>query len=391
MSTQDINQSSTRFPSEINLLDQAIIIAKHKKLILWTTSVVSLTALVISMLLPKIYTATATMLPPNKMHLTAGALAGLGAMVGGGEGFGLKNPGELYITMLKSRTIADRLIGQFGLLKVYDKKYMQDARKELEKRSLIAEAKGGVITINYDDKDPIRAAAVANAYISELNKLASSLAITEASQRRLFFEQQLNQIKEKLARSEIELQKLQVKTGLIRDYPIEKEIAASNAQLRAEIATKEVQLAAMQISVTQNNPEYLRVKSALESLKRRLNGQVGRAEDDPMASEKGETYIEKYREVEYNKELMGQLFKEYELAKIDEAKDYPVIQMLDAATPPEKKSKPKRSLIILVAIILGLIMSTIAAFLIEASKKMRREPQYAAKLEQLRKHGFNAG
>lgn len=374
--------------AEISLLDLLIVIAKHKKSILRNTVVAFIASLVVSLLLPKVYTATTAILPPQQGQSTAAAMLGqLGGLAGvAGASLGIKDPSDLYIGMLKSRTVEDSLIKRFDLQRTYQKKYMADARKLLENNSKISAGKDGIIALSFDDKDPKRAADIANAYVDELNKLTSSLAVTEASQRRLFFEKQLNVVRDNLAKAEYDLQKIQGKTGLIQDYPQEKEIAESNARLRAEIASKEVQLSAMQIGVTQRNPEFLRLQQEIASLKDRLKGADAEGLMDSGMSERGIEYIQKFRDVKYNETVMEMLFKQYELAKIDEAKDYPLIQVLDKAVPPERKSKPKRAVIVVLYTLLGFVLSVIWVFFSEAKVKARLDPGNVERFSLLRRY-----
>ena len=341
---------------EIDLLDILIVVAKNKKMILRNTLVAALIAVVVSLLMPKIYTASSTIMPPQQGQSTAAAMLGqMGGLAGmAGASLGIKNPADLYIGMLKSRTVADDLVKRFDLKALYKADTDEDARKSLEENMAASSGKEGLIKIEFSDKDPKRASDIANAYVDELNKVTSTLAVTEASQRRLFFESQLNLVKDKLAKAEYDLQKLQKKSGMIQVYPQEKEIAESNARLRAEIAAREVQLSAMQVGVTTRNPEYQRIQGELASLKSRLDGMGAEVSPDAKMPQSGLEYIEKFRDVKFNQALMELLYKQFELAKIDEAKDYPLIQVLDRAVPPEKKSKPKRALIVILSTLVRL-------------------------------------
>ena len=374
---------------EIDLLDLLIVLAKRKKQIFKFTASVAVASLIISLLLPKIYTASTTIMPPQQSQSSAAAMLGqMGGLAGiAGASLGIKSPGDLYIGMLKSRNVEDDLIKRFGLKGIYEAKTEEDARKTFENNAAISDdKKSGMITISFSDKDPKRSADIANAYVEELNRLTASLAVTEASQRRLFFEKQLNLVKDNLAKAEYDLQKLQSKAGLIQIYPQEKEIAESNAKLRAEIAAKQVELSAMKVGVTPSNPEYVRLQGEIESLKKKLGGSDEDNVSDPSMSRESLEYIEKFRNVKYNQAVLEMLYKEYELAKIDEAKDYPVIQVLDKATPPERKSKPKRALIVILSTLVALFISIIYAFVREAMDKAKSDPERSEKYDALRKY-----
>lgn len=380
------NQLPQQPEDEIDLLDLLIVVAKNKKMIIRNTLVAALIAVAVSLLMPKIYTASTTIMPPQQSTAAAmlGQLGGLAGMAG--SSLGIKNPADLYIGMLKSRTVADDLMKRFDLKALYKADTDEDARKSLEENMAASAGKDGLIKIDFSDKDPKRASDIANAYVDELNKVTSTLAVTEASQRRLFFEGQLDHVKDKLAKAESDLQELQKKSGMIQVYPQEKEIAESNARLRAEIASREVQLSAMQVGVTTRNPEYQRIQGELASLKSRLNGLGAEVSPDAKMPQSGLEYIEKFRDVKFNQALMELLYKQFELAKIDEAKDYPLIQVLDRAAPPEKKSKPKRALIVILSTLVAFILSIIWAFIRETLEKGRSDPERSEKYNALKKY-----
>ena len=382
------NQLPPQPEDEIDLLDLLIVVAKNKKMIIRNTLVAALIAVAVSLLMPKIYTASTTIMPPQPGQSTASAmLAQMGGLAGmAGASLGIKNPADLYIGMLKSRTVADDLIKKFDLKTLYKTDSGEAAIKSLESDTAVASGKDGLIKIDFSAKDPKRASDIANAYVDELNKVTSTLAVTEASQRRFFFESQLNLVKDKLAKAESDLQELQKKSGMIQDYPQEKEIAESNARLRAEIASKEVQLSAMQIGVTTRNPEYQRIQGELASLKSRLDGLGADVSPDARMSQSGLEYIDKFRDVKFNQALLELLYKQFELAKIDEAKDYPLIQVLDRAVPPEKKSKPKRALIVIMSALTALFLSIFWAFISEMLEKGRSDPERSEKYDALKKY-----
>ena len=372
---------------EIDLLDLLIVLAKRKKTIFKVTAIAAVLSIAISLFMKDIYTGKTTLLPPQQGQSTASAMLGqLGALAGmAGGSLGIKNPNDLYIGMLKSRKVQDDIVSRFDLMKVYHSKKTMDARKSLEGNSRIASGKDGIISIEVDDRNPKRAADIANAYVDELNRLTSNLAVTEASQRRLFFEKQLDQVKENLSKAEYDLQKIEGRDGMIRVYPQEKEIAESNARLRAEIAAREVQLSAMRIGVTEKNPEYVRIQGEIAGLEHQLDGKenTGNAADKKVSGSSLE-YLEKFRDVKFEQAVMELLYKQFEAAKIDEAKDYPLIQVLDKATPPERKSKPKRALIVILSTLAAFFLSVFYAFLREALEKAKSDPERSGKMSVLK-------
>lgn len=376
----EIENSIDHSEDEIDLLDLLIVLAKHKKTIVKITAAAAVLSVIVSLLLPKVYTASTTILPPQQGQSTASAMLGQLGALAGMAGVNVKNPSDMYIGMLKSRNVEDDLIKRFNLKVRYKTKSDEAARKALEGGLVATSGKDGFIEIKYSDKDPKFAAEIANAYVNELDRLTSSLAVTEASQRRLFFEKQLNIVKENLSKAEFDLQILQAKTGLIKDYPQEKEIAESNAKLRADISAKEVQLSAMQVGVTSNNPDYIRLQNEIASLKKKLDGSGGGNSFDPSMSKDSLEYIEQFRNVKYNQAVLEMLYKQYELAKIDEAKDYPAIQVLDRAIPPETKSRPKRALIVVFSTLVAFFLSIGYAFFREMMGGVSKDPERAGKL-----------
>jgi uncharacterized protein involved in exopolysaccharide biosynthesis len=307
---------------------------------------------------------------------------------------GIKNPNDLYVGMLKSRTVADNIIDRFELQKLYDKDTMVETRKEFASNSSITAGKDGLITIEFDDEDPKRAAAIANAYVEALDKLTQSLAVTEAAQRRLFFERQLMQAKEDLSKAEVALKVTQEQTGLIKLDDQGRAIIEAVAALRGQISAKEVELRAMRTFTTENNPDYIRTQQQLAGLRTELTklerAQISGGGDILLPTgkvpEAGLEYLRKFRDVKYNETIFELLAKQFEAAKIDEAKEAAIIQVVDQAIAPDRKSKPKRSLIVILFAFLGGVVAVTIAFLCEAYQKARQNPQGAARLDTLRSY-----
>src|SRR5882762_143596 len=264
---------------EVSLLDLLIVLAKHKRLVLGLPLVAAVVAAIVSFLLPNVYTGTTKILPPQQnasatsalLNQLGGALGGLGGLGGlAGGALGVKNPNDLYVGMLKSRTVADNMISRFELGKLYGEERLSDVRKRLEKETTIAAGREGIITIEVDDKDPKRAADMANAYVDELMKLTKVLAVTEASQRRLFFERQLLQVKDNLTAAEMAARQGLQKGGLAQVDAQGRSMIEVTARLRAQISAKEVQIGSMRTFAAEGNPELQRTQQELEALRREL-------------------------------------------------------------------------------------------------------------------------
>lgn len=377
---------------EVSLLDLAIVVAKYKKRIIKTTLGVAVLSVAGSLLMPDIYTGATKVLPPQQGQSGAAALlSNLGGLAGAAGGMaGLKNPNELYVGMLKSRSVADAMVARFDLQKVFETRTLVDTRKKLEGLTTIAAGKDGLITVEFEDEDPKFAADVANAYIEELYKLSQTLAVTEASQRRLFFEQQLKQAKEKLSVAEVVLKELQEKTGIMMLSEQSKASIESVARVRGQIAAKEVQIQAMRAFATSNNPDLKFAETELASLRTQL-GKISASEpgDILLAPAKlpgeGLEYVRRLREVKYCEVVYEVLAKQYELARIDEGKNASLIQVLDRAVPSDKKSKPKRSLIVALSTLAALFLSVLSAFVSESMARARHNPKQAERLSELRR------
>jgi len=391
--------------SDISLMDIALTLAKHKKKIVTYPIAFGVAGLVISFLLPVVYRANTKILPPQQNQSTASAmLSQLGGLAGGaGAALGIKNPNDLYISLLKSRALTDRIIQRFDLQKRYDQKFIEGTRKELDQKSQIGAGKDNIISIDVDDKEPKVAAAIANAYVEELTNLTNKFALTEASQRRVFYEKQLELAKDKMIAAETALSTGIDSKGMMSVDAQSKAVLETVARLRANISAKQIQLKSMQAFVTPNNTEYKRanqellgMQDELSTLENGVNNNTSSKSESksanaeilgksPKAVETGTSNIQLLRDVKYYQMLYEMLAKQFEVARLDEAKDIPLIQVLDKAEEPEHKFKPQRALITLGAAFFGLLLSFISAFLSEVMNKPKSEDEIE-KIQQLKKY-----
>lgn len=386
------NTESSRIP----ILEVAIIIAKHKKWVLGVPLLIAIVTAGITLLMPNWYTATAKILPPQQSQSNAIAILGqLGVLTGGAsQALGIKNPSDIFVAILKSRTVADSIIQRFELQTVYKEEYMQDARKALARKVEITAGREGVITIEVDDKSPSRAAGIANAYLEELEKLTLRLAISEAGQRRLFFERLLKQAKDDLTHAEVQLTKYQVNKRILNPQGQASLMIAAAAGLRAQIAAKEVQISSMKSFAAAENADLRRAQEELSGLRAQLEklGGKGDAEVGDVllsmgkAPEEGAQYLRKFRDVKYYETLFELLSKQYEIARIDEAKEATLIQALDRAIVPDKKSKPMRSLIVILTGLLAGIVTLAFVIMVEVIKKSSDNPLQNSQFAELRRH-----
>jgi len=353
------SESGDRFPpSDTPLIDLAIALSRRRSFLSGMAVAGATLSAAFAFYITPLYTASALIMPPPKpQSLSAAFLGQLGAMAGSlTPALGLKDPADLYIGILKSRTIGDDLVRQFKLQSVYSQNMTADARKTLAKRTQFASGKDSLIIISVEDADPKLAASLANAYISELYQQDSRLAVTESAQRRLFFERELQGEEKALASAESSLQQVQQKTGVVHVTSQAEATIRTIAQLRAEVGLREVALERLKIAATPQNPEVIGEEAEIASMREQLakleSSGGANTPGDPLipfgkAPESGLQVVRAVRDLKYHESVFEALAKQYEVARIDEAKESQVIQVVDVAVPPEKKSWPPRLLLII--------------------------------------------
>jgi uncharacterized protein involved in exopolysaccharide biosynthesis len=382
---------------KISLLDLLIVFAERKRIIFVVAAFFAIFAIIVSLVLPPYYTATVTLLPPQQGSSMGAALAsqlgGMAALAGGG--LGLKSPNDMFVAMFKSRTVEDAMVQHFGLMQEYHAKYLSDARKAFEASATVdGSAKDGMIHISVQNRDPRRAADLANGYVDQFRLQSQHLAITEASQRRLFFEQQLEQAKDNLAGAEEALKQTEQKTGVIQIDSQARALIDSAASLRAEVAAKEVQIQGMRTYATGENSEVVQAQQELESMRAHL-AKLGGSEDiasGGLIVPKGQVpeasleYVRKLRDVKYNETIFDILARQFESAKLDEAKQGALIQVIDPAVPPDRRSSPKRGLIVISATLVGFLIGVLVALFQAGFRHLKDDSDAAQKLTILRRY-----
>jgi tyrosine-protein kinase Etk/Wzc len=383
---------------EISLLDLLIVLAERKRTVLRVTGVFAFLAIILSLILPVRYTATVTLLPPQENSSMGAAMASLGNLGGvaalAGGSLGIKNPNDRYVAMLQSRTVEDAMVQRFGLMQEYHKRYLSDARKDLEDHVTVdGSTKDGLIHISVEDHDANRASELANGYIDQFRGLSQHLAITEASQRRLFFQRELEQAKNNLANAEVALEQTEQTTGVIQPDSQARALIESAATLRAQITARQVQIEGMQTYATGQNSELIQAQQELAGLRAQL-AKLGGSEDSSgsevlipkgLVPKAGMEYVRRLRDVKYYETIFDILARQFELAKLDEAKEGAVIQVVDPAVPPDRKSFPKRSLIVLGATVAGFFIGAFLALFQAALQRLKDDPESTQKLGILRR------
>ncbi len=340
---------------EVDLLALWTVVLAHKWVILKFALVPAVITAVVVLLMRPTYTAQASFLPPNSMASGSSSLMSQLGALGAGSGAlsSLRDPTLLYVGILSSRSVADDLIRRFDLAKVYETKKLSQTERVLRAHTEFVSGKDTIITVSVEDHDPKRAADLANAYLSALQSQNDHLALTEASQRRLFFGQQLEKEKNLLADAEVELARSQSETGMIQPGGQARLQLETIAQTRADIASREIQLAAMSQAATEQNPDVIRIRSEIAGLKVQLNRLENSSGQGGVGSVQVPTskvpalmliYVRKARDVKYHEALYDLLLRQYEGAKLEESRSAPLVQVVDSAVVPDTKSGPKRSL-----------------------------------------------
>jgi len=396
----DQMDSKVVMPSEnmdeetFSLIAILIVLAQRKKLVFGMPLAVSCAAALISLLMPNVYSSSTSLMPPQQAQSSASAiLSQLGGAAGiAGAVTGLKNPNDLYVSMLNSRTVADKIIARFDLKKAYETKSQEIARKALSADTIISSGKDGLITITVESKDQKAVAPMARAYVEELDELTKVLAVTEAAQRRVFYERQLEATKNKLADAEAKLKGRLESGGVSNAESDSRAVIETIARLRAQVSAKEIQLGSMKAFVTADNQQFRSAQEELNSMRAELarleNGRgeaLGNVDNGKnVMTPTGLENVKILRDVKYYQMLYELLAKQYEIARLDESKDSSVIQVLDNAVEPEHKAKPARTLIVLIAAGLSFFLACAIALLSEQKEKMLRVPEHAARWARLK-------
>jgi tyrosine-protein kinase Etk/Wzc len=375
-----------------------IILSRRRRFIGVFTLSAALLAVIFVLVVPSNYTATTTVMPPQQntsmSSALLGQLSGSSALASvAGAGLGLKNPNDVYVSLFQSRTIEDSMVQRFGLKDRYKKKRDSDARSAFEKHTTVAlGAKDGLIRISATDGDPKEAADIANGYVEEFKKLSATLAISEASRRRIFFEQQLLEAKENLTTAEETLKHTEQSTGVLQIDSQARSLIESAANLRAQVVAKEVQLQGMRSYATEDNPDVVTAEQQLAALKAQLAKLAGTDQDSGAdfivpkgkVPEAGMEYLRRLRDVKYYETISELIAKQFEIAKLDEARQGSIIQVVDVAVTPDKRSFPKRTVTVLVATLLGFVVACVWCTFAEGFRRMLGNPADSHRLASLR-------
>ena len=352
----------------------------RRRPILWRLTAWSLLAsIVLAFLIPARYQSTTKLMPPDSQSESGlgmamiAALAGVGSAAGGlkslaGEFLGLKSSGALFVDILRSRTVEDRLIGQFDLRKAYSDRLWEDARRDLSRKTDIAEdRKSGVLTITVTDRSPQRAAEIAHAYVDELNRLVAEVSTSSARRERIFIEQRLKTAKQDLDTASQQFSEYSSKNSTIDLKDQAKATVEAAATLQAEMIVTQSELEGLEQIYSASNVRVRSLKARIEELQRQLEKISGSGPTGTVSGTKtefpsirelpllGVRWADLYREAKVRETVYELLTQQYEVAKIQEAKALPTVKVLDAPNVPERRSRPRPLEIILFGEIAGFL------------------------------------
>jgi uncharacterized protein involved in exopolysaccharide biosynthesis len=380
MNEQNIPAASAG-EDEFSLLDILQVIADNLRLLVIVPLLAGLLALGIAFLITPTFTANTKFMPPQQQQSGASALlASLGGLGGlAGAAGGLKNPADQYLAFIKSRSVQDALIARFKLSERYESKYKEDARLALSGNVIATSGKDGLISIDVSDTDPKFAADLANGHVEELGRLLNRLALTEAQQRRVFFEKQLITAKDNLIKSEQILKASGVNSSALKTSPV----AAVEflAKLKASVTAQEIKLASMRGYLSESAPDFKQAQTEMAALRSQLN----RAEtEEPLLKDGDSNYIAKFRDYKYNETLFELFSKQYEIARIDESREGALIQVIDLAQIPEHKAKPKKSIWVLSTILITTMVLLIFIYIRQAFRNIQKSSSSSKKIASLK-------
>jgi uncharacterized protein involved in exopolysaccharide biosynthesis len=366
---------------ETSLLDLLQVVAENLRLLLLGPLLIGILAFAYTFSMTRIYTAsTKLMLPQQQASAAASLLASLGGTGGlGGISSAFRSPIDQYIGLLKSRTVMDELIDRFKLTQRYDDVVIDDTRRSLDANVRVVLGKDGFITVEVDDTDPAFAAELANGHTEALGHVLTHLAVTEAQQRRLFFEKQLSIAKEKLTKAEEALNTSGVNSGTLKSDP--RSAVEDVARFKAGITVLEIKLTGMRSYLADSAPEIRQVQSELAATRQ----QLARAEGQQPARTPGSgDYVSKYRDFKYQEALVDLFAKQYEGARVEESREGAVIQVVDVAIPPKRQSQPKNVLIALIAIVVSGSTLLLLVFVRYGLRGASGDPETNKKLSRLK-------
>jgi len=375
----------------LDLLTVGVMLAERIRLLVLGPIIGAVLAVILSFLFPNVYLGSVRFMPPQEQSSIAQQLMSQLGAIGGLVGVGAANPSTAYVGMLQGREITDRIINRFKLIERYEKSTLYDTRLSLAAKVSIKLEDTGLILVDVKDKDPIVAAQMANAYVEELSAMMKNMAISQAEKKKAFFGQRLKEAKELLVSAENELKKIQGRTGAVLPELQGQATIEAAAMVRAQIAAKEVELASLRGFATTKNPDYQRALEQLNALRaeqRKLESTSGFQKGDMLIAtgnlpENVLEYARKLRDVKYYETLTTLLAQQYEISRIDEARDFVVVNVVDAAVPADRQYMPVRLIVFVISFVLFFLLMLAASLALGIRGKLMSDPVSGEKLREI--------
>ena len=375
----DFISISGKSPDEVSTPVERLRILWDRRGLLYRWIAIGLvTSTIIAFVIPVRYTSTTRLMPPDQagqglasMFAVLGKSSELGNL--GSELFGIKTSGDLFLGVLKSETVQNAIINKFDLRKVYGDRRYADARKQLENRTdLTSDRKSGIITIKVSDRSPQRAAAIGQEYVKQLDHVVITLDTSAAHRERVFLENRLKQVQVDLESAEKDFSQFASKNTTLDVKEQGQAMIGAAGQLEGELIAAQTELEGLLQIYTSNNVRVRSVQARIDEYKRQLQklegqapGSTGNFDNAPGAGPTGSgqngdlypsirqlpilgvTWADLYRRTKVQEAIFETLTKQYEIARVDEAREVPSVKVLDVAAVPEKKSFPPRLIIML--------------------------------------------
>lgn len=367
-----------------SLLEVGELLTRHWRSLLVVPLLAGALAIAATFLVKPTFTSQAALLPPSLQPVSmAGLFGGLGGFAGAvTSGIpGLKDPNEQWVAILRGRTVADVLIDRFKLVQLYGVEFRFEARTRLAANTRIEAGKHGLVMIDVDDHDPLRAQAMVLTYVEQAQRLADEMAVTESAKRRGLFERQLAAAAQRLSRAEADLQGTGIRPDVLKGSP--DAAVAEMVAVQHQILEAEVQIAAMRSTFSDTSAQLAQPRARLGQLQRKLES-LKQSQGPSGGDKSAQGYLARYRDFRYAEELYASIAKQYELARLDEARQGAPVQIIDAPSLPEWKSKPKRLVVGVFSGLAAALLMLVWVWVTFRLDQARRTSDGAAGLKRLR-------
>jgi len=391
------SESESKEQGRINLYSYLAVLVKYRRFIFFNFILICFTVGLLSLFLPNWYRAKTTLLPPEKASLGIGLPSSLLGEFSAFSGLSLPmtaTPSDIFAAILKSRSVIEPVIQKENLLKVYKVKKLEDGRKAFFSHLQVKVENEGIISIKFEDKNRERAARVANLLVKELDRVNQMTSTSKAKNARIFIEERLNQTQVSLKAAEDSLRIFQERNrAIVLDEQMKASVQAA-AELKAQMVSAEIEMNVLGKNMSPNHPQIQQLRTRIKEIRKQLEILESGSQDSSGNKVLGVPFsqapslslelVRLSREVKIQEKLFELLTQQYEQYKIEETKDTPTVQVLDKASPPEMKYRPKRAKLVLIAGIASLFLSVIFSFGLEyVERTKRRQPEDFKKFEEM--------